>query len=45
MKLLLHNRVFVPLQSFVYARHGCELMGLKSPVNVPVLSIELNTNY
>ncbi len=27
----------VPLKAVVYARHGRELMGLKSPVSVPVL--------
>ncbi len=40
------NRVTGELQrvrvdSFVYARHGRELMGLKSPVSVPVLGFNL----
>ncbi len=29
------------LDEFVYARHGRELMGLKSPVSVPVLGTVL----
>ncbi len=34
-----------PVHFFVYARHGRELVGLKSPVSVPVLSEELSINY
>jgi len=34
-----------PVQCLVYARHGRELMGLKSPVSVPVLGEELSINY
>ena len=30
---------------FVYARHGRELLGLKSLIIVPVLSEELSINY
>ncbi len=29
------------VERFVYARHGRELMGLKSPVSVPVLGVNL----
>jgi hypothetical protein len=31
----------VSVDTLVYARHGRELMGLKSPVSVPVLGFNL----
>ena len=36
------ERVFVPLEPFVYARHGREFMGLKSPVSVPCNVVKRN---
>ena len=36
---------FVPLDFIVYARHGRELMGLKSPVSVPCNVLKRNINY
>ena len=35
----------VSVNIIVYARHGRELMGLKSPVSVPVLGNKRNINY
>ena len=35
-EILISHRVKRHLNTFVYARHGRELMGFKSPVNVPV---------
>ncbi len=35
----------VRVDKIVCARHGCELMGLKSPVCDPVLSLLLNMKY
>jgi hypothetical protein len=35
------RRLARPYQYVVYARHGRELMGLKSPVSVPVLGLNL----
>jgi len=35
----------VDLNALVYARHGRELMGLKSLVSVPCNVVKRNTNY